>query len=66
MEATEPSTFAVIFSNDHGSLAFHCENAIGEQLDGMRKDAWEFQGFKDFKIKKHFCSFPSPSKCRGW
>ena len=36
MEATKPSTFAVIFSYTLDLSAFACENAIGEQLCGMR------------------------------
>ena len=51
MEATEPSTFAVVFRTHFEFPAFQCENAIGEQLCGMRKSAWVFQG-KNYKIKK--------------
>ena len=38
MEATEPSTFAVIFigKNNNFLLDFKCENAIGEQLAGIQ------------------------------
>ena len=48
MEAKKPSTFAVRFIiNNYDFPAFQCENAIGEQLSGVRKkhwSHWEFEG----------------------
>ena len=52
MDAAKPSTFAVIFSNNYDLLDFESDNAIGEQLCGVRKDERKFQGlnYKIFNI----------------
>ena len=57
MEATKPSTFAVHFTENCDLPDFHCENAIGEQLCGVRKEPSKYQGLPKSQYSNHVLQF---------
>ena len=75
--STEPSTFVVRFtSHDDDLLNFQCENGIGEQLCGIRKDAWDWDYYgKNLVIEnlnhfsavfRHQANAEAANKLRDW